>query len=140
MASVSNTPLEGTGTPRHKMNGQDVFLPVATGPVPSNIKARDDHPVPKDGVVSDELLQLMFRVANMTRVTLQTRSKRTSSTVDSFSAPRPTLHLPIHMVSHGLKAAEMQEVGECMFCILSPTSWRKGHAIPKSLAIQYRTM
>ena len=60
MTLVPNNQLQGTGTSHQKMNGQDVFLPVATGPVPSNIKARDDHPVPRNDVVSDELLQLIF--------------------------------------------------------------------------------
>ncbi|OQE75616.1 hypothetical protein PENNAL_c0072G08725 [Penicillium nalgiovense] len=27
------------------MHGQDIFQPVATGPIPANIKSRDDHPV-----------------------------------------------------------------------------------------------
>lgn len=33
-------------------NGQDVFQPVATGSIPRTISARDDHPVPKKGIVS----------------------------------------------------------------------------------------
>lgn len=32
------------------MEGQDVFLPVATGGIPSSIKARDDHPVPRTNI------------------------------------------------------------------------------------------
>lgn len=35
------------------MTGQNVFLPVGTGPVPSNIPSRGDHPVPRLGIVSD---------------------------------------------------------------------------------------
>ncbi|KGO67124.1 Glycoside hydrolase, family 81 [Penicillium italicum] len=31
--------------PPEAMHGQDIFQPVATGPVPANIESRDDHPV-----------------------------------------------------------------------------------------------
>lgn len=34
------------------MANQDVFIPLATGPVPNTIKSRNDHPVPKKGIVS----------------------------------------------------------------------------------------
>ncbi|BDD59442.1 hypothetical protein MAP00_004649 [Monascus purpureus] len=32
------------------MSGQDVFLPVSTGPIPANIQSRNDHPVPKSWI------------------------------------------------------------------------------------------
>ncbi|OJJ75131.1 hypothetical protein ASPBRDRAFT_53082 [Aspergillus brasiliensis CBS 101740] len=32
------------------MSGQDVFVPLATGPIPQTITARNDHPVPKKGI------------------------------------------------------------------------------------------
>lgn len=44
--------VQGSGHPSHSMPGQDVFVPVASGAIPKNIKSRDDHPVPKHGVVS----------------------------------------------------------------------------------------
>ncbi|KAF9885782.1 hypothetical protein FE257_012364 [Aspergillus nanangensis] len=31
---------------------QDVFIPVATGPIPQTIKSRNDHPVPKESINS----------------------------------------------------------------------------------------
>ncbi|PLN84488.1 endo-1,3-beta-glucanase Engl1 [Aspergillus taichungensis] len=34
-------------------NAQDVFQPIATGPIPRTISARDDHPVPKKGIKSE---------------------------------------------------------------------------------------
>ncbi|KAH8432139.1 glucan endo-1,3-beta-D-glucosidase [Aspergillus melleus] len=33
-------------------DNQDVFIPVATGPVPNTIKSRNDHPVPRKGIVN----------------------------------------------------------------------------------------
>ncbi|KAJ5543435.1 hypothetical protein N7535_005859 [Penicillium sp. DV-2018c] len=42
--TTSIRPPVGPDHPK-TMNGQDIFQPVATGPVPSNIKSRDDHPV-----------------------------------------------------------------------------------------------
>jgi endo-1,3(4)-beta-glucanase len=35
-------------------NGQDVFVPVSTGPIPATIRSRDDHPVPKNGIVNTD--------------------------------------------------------------------------------------
>ena len=32
-------------------NGQDVFLPVSTGPIPGTVKSRDDHPLPRASIV-----------------------------------------------------------------------------------------
>lgn len=32
-------------------NGQDVFLPVSTGPIPGTVKSRNDHPVPRASIV-----------------------------------------------------------------------------------------
>ncbi|PWY95544.1 endo-1,3-beta-glucanase Engl1 [Aspergillus sclerotioniger CBS 115572] len=41
VAQSSVTPMSG---------GQDVFVPLATGPIPQTITARNDHPVPKKGI------------------------------------------------------------------------------------------
>ncbi|PWY82914.1 hypothetical protein BO70DRAFT_404481 [Aspergillus heteromorphus CBS 117.55] len=41
VAQSSVTPMSG---------GQDVFVPLATGPVPQTISVRNDHPVPKKGI------------------------------------------------------------------------------------------
>ncbi|KAF7597074.1 hypothetical protein BBP40_010548 [Aspergillus hancockii] len=34
-------------------NGQNVFLPVPTGPVPQTIKSRNDHPLPRNSIVDN---------------------------------------------------------------------------------------
>ncbi|RHZ48115.1 hypothetical protein CDV55_101218 [Aspergillus turcosus] len=47
-SSSSSEPA--TATP---MAGQDVFVPVSTGPIPNTIGSRDDHPVPKIGIETD---------------------------------------------------------------------------------------
>ncbi|KAL1970652.1 hypothetical protein VTN77DRAFT_4296 [Rasamsonia byssochlamydoides] len=44
-------PAEGADTPS-TMASQDVFQPVSLDPIPTNIKSRDDHPVPKLGIVN----------------------------------------------------------------------------------------
>ncbi|GAB1204034.1 hypothetical protein APSETT445_002683 [Aspergillus pseudonomiae] len=33
------------------VNGQDVFVPVSTGPIPGTVKSRNDHPVPRASIV-----------------------------------------------------------------------------------------
>ncbi|KAK1149325.1 endo-1,3-beta glucanase [Aspergillus melleus] len=54
-SSPSSTPksspsIQGPATPM--ADNQDVFIPVATGPVPNTIKSRNDHPVPRKGIVN----------------------------------------------------------------------------------------
>ncbi|GFG10203.1 putative endo-1,3(4)-beta-glucanase 2 [Aspergillus udagawae] len=43
--SASATPMAG---------GQDVFVPVSSGPIPNTIDSRNDHPVPKNGIVDTD--------------------------------------------------------------------------------------
>ena len=46
----------------HERDGTDCFKPIATGPLPSQITSRGDHPVPRLGIVSNTkpLAWLMF--------------------------------------------------------------------------------
>ncbi|KAG0153267.1 hypothetical protein PDIDSM_5117 [Penicillium digitatum] len=51
-ATVAHEPVHILSSPTvtldstETMHGQDIFQPVATGPVPANIKSRHDHPLP----------------------------------------------------------------------------------------------
>ncbi|PGH19873.1 hypothetical protein AJ80_03792 [Polytolypa hystricis UAMH7299] len=50
--SSSSTSASSSGTcPQPTMATQDIFKPIATGAIPSNIRARDDHPLRNDHVV-----------------------------------------------------------------------------------------
>lgn len=49
--SYPEIPVKGTYTPS-TMDSQDVFQPISLDPVPTNIPSRNDHPVPKLGIVS----------------------------------------------------------------------------------------
>ncbi|PYI04982.1 endo-1,3-beta-glucanase Engl1 [Aspergillus sclerotiicarbonarius CBS 121057] len=46
--SITSTVVPSSVTPMS--GGQDVFVPLATGPIPQTITARNDHPVPKKGI------------------------------------------------------------------------------------------
>ncbi|RAL00394.1 endo-1,3-beta-glucanase Engl1 [Aspergillus ibericus CBS 121593] len=46
--STTSTVAQSSVTPMS--DGQDVFVPLATGPIPQTITARSDHPVPKKGI------------------------------------------------------------------------------------------
>ncbi|RHZ59386.1 glucan endo-1,3-beta-D-glucosidase [Aspergillus thermomutatus] len=48
----SSQPVSATATPM--AGGQDVFVPVSTGPIPDTIPSRDDHPVPKIGIADTD--------------------------------------------------------------------------------------
>ncbi|KAF4287044.1 hypothetical protein KXV63_001214 [Aspergillus fumigatus] len=48
----STKPVTAAAT--NMANGQDVFVPVSTGPIPKTIGSRNDHPVPKNGIVNTD--------------------------------------------------------------------------------------
>ncbi|GIJ84487.1 hypothetical protein Asppvi_003334 [Aspergillus pseudoviridinutans] len=48
----SSEPVSAPSTPM--AGGQDVFVPVSTGPIPNTIDSRNDHPVPKNGIVDTD--------------------------------------------------------------------------------------
>ncbi|KAL4891650.1 Utp14 protein-domain-containing protein [Aspergillus ambiguus] len=56
--TAPDNPERPQGGPTTAMaNQQDVFVPVATGPIPQTISARNDHPVPKNHVRSDRPIE-----------------------------------------------------------------------------------
>ncbi|EAU35587.1 hypothetical protein ATEG_03785 [Aspergillus terreus NIH2624] len=56
-ATTPSHPNQSEGGPTAAMANQDVFLPVATGPIPQTVTSRDDHPVPKKNVLSDKPIE-----------------------------------------------------------------------------------
>lgn len=64
-------------------NGQDVFVPVSTGPIPKTIGSRNDHPVPKNGIVSFLKPVVLMALSDPYRSTRTLLLRRTSSIVGS---------------------------------------------------------
>jgi endo-1,3(4)-beta-glucanase len=46
------SPTQKINDPLSTMAAQDAFQPVSVDPIPKNVQSRDDHPVPKLGIVS----------------------------------------------------------------------------------------
>lgn len=74
------------------MTGQDVFKPLATGGIPSNIKPRNDHPVSNSKIVRSTAEHDI--IADIKRQIHPAPLRPTSSMLDYFSESKMALLFP----------------------------------------------